>query len=183
MTAATVGLDLDNPAWRFALGLYRRDGVADECIGLQDTAGLDVSLLLVCLWLGAERGIALSPADLASAEAVAGSWRRASVERLRAVRRELKTAPEIGHPAVADLRKRVQAVEIEAEQVEIALLHAWASRFGTARPEFGPRAAGRNLEAVLVAAGARPDLDVPHLRAALLIASDGVGPDLASRDA
>lgn len=182
MTASAGELDLDNPAWRFALGLYRQDGIAAECLRLQDEAGLDVSLLLVGLWLGAERGVALSAADLASAEAVAGPWRRLSVERLRAVRRELKSAPEIAHPAIVALRERVQAVEIEAEQVEIALLNAWAARFATARPQFGPRAAGHNLDAMLAAAGASTALGAPRIRAALRIAPVGDGPDLACRN-
>lgn len=184
MTASAGELDLDNPAWRFALGLYRQDGIAAECLRLQDEAGLDVSLLLVGLWLGAERGVALSAADLASAEAVAGPWRRLSVERLRAVRRELKSAPEIAHPAIVALRERVQEVEVEveAEQVEIALLHAWAARFAAARPEFGPRAAGHNLDAMLAAAGAPTAMGAPRLRAALRIAPVGDGPDLACRN-
>ena len=176
-------LDLDNPAWRFALALYGRDGVATECLVLQDDAGLDVSLLLVCLWLGAERGVVLSAADLDAAETIAGPWRRVAVERLRLVRRELKTSPEIGHAAVVALRKRVQAIEIEAERVEIALLHAWAGRFSGARPEFGPRAAELNLASVLAWAGRGSAPATPRLRSALRMPGQDDGPDLACRDA
>ena len=158
-------LDRDNPAWRFALDLYGRQGVPPELVRLQDEAGADVSLLLVCLWLGAERGIALTAADLAEAEAVAGPWRGMVVRRLRSARRDLKAAPEMELPAVALFRKSLQAIEIESERIEIALLHAWSERAlaGRARE---PDAALRNL--ALVAGRPLGETDgLRHLRAAL----------------
>ena len=39
-----------SPFWRFSLRFYRRRGVADACITLQEQAGVDVNLLLFLLW-------------------------------------------------------------------------------------------------------------------------------------
>jgi uncharacterized protein (TIGR02444 family) len=45
----------DNDFWRFSLSVYAAPGVADECLALQDTRGVDVNLLLFCAWLGGAR--------------------------------------------------------------------------------------------------------------------------------
>ncbi|MFB3151067.1 MAG: TIGR02444 family protein, partial [Alphaproteobacteria bacterium] len=42
----------DNPCWDFALVVYRRDGVAEACLALQESQGVDVNVLLFCCWLG-----------------------------------------------------------------------------------------------------------------------------------
>ncbi len=43
-----------SPFWDYSLGIYRKPGVADACIALQDEFGLDVNMLLACLWFSAE---------------------------------------------------------------------------------------------------------------------------------
>jgi uncharacterized protein (TIGR02444 family) len=52
-------LDLDNVFWRFSLAVYASDGVARECLALQEALKADVNLLLFCAWMGA-RNVALS---------------------------------------------------------------------------------------------------------------------------
>lgn len=160
-------IDPDNPAWRYALRLYGRPGVAADCLRLQDEHGIDVSLLLVGLWLGQERGIALDAAGLGDAQAIARGWAEIAVAPLRAARRGVKLSPALRHPAVATFRAKLQAVEIEAERIEIALLHGWAERraaSGEGRDHADP--AVLNLSLVLGAHGAG-DAAVPALRAAL----------------
>lgn len=160
-------LDLDSSAWRFALLAYGRPGVAEECLGLQDRFGVDVSLLLVCLWLGREGGVALSGAEFDSLEAVAAAWRDLAVTPLRGVRRGLKASALMRHEPVAGFRQRLQKTEIEAERIEIALLHAEALRL-VARPGEGrAEAALANLRLVLARSGAPPDLALPRLSATL----------------
>jgi uncharacterized protein (TIGR02444 family) len=164
-------LALDNPAWAFCLTLYRTPGVADELLALQDEIGLDVSLLLVCLWLGAERAVALTDSEIRSAQALVAPWTAQVVHRLRAVRRDIKARPEMARPAVAALRGRVQRLEIEAEQIQIALLHEWGSALPSSDTS-GAEAAARNLDRVLGHYGADGgDVACVHLRAALGVAS------------
>ena len=122
----TAESDLDNPAWTFCLDLYRREGVPVELVDLQDRRGVDVSLLLVCLWLGAERGVVLGDEEIAAADAWVAQWRDTAVRPLRAVRRGLKPL-SADRPEIAAFRSRVQAIEIEAERLEIAMLHAWSA--------------------------------------------------------
>ena len=43
-----------HPFWRYSLGFYRRSGVEQACLGLQNTCGADVNLLLFCCWMGAQ---------------------------------------------------------------------------------------------------------------------------------
>lgn len=161
-------LDLDNPAWRFALALYGKPGVAEECLRLQDETGLDVSFALVCLWLGLEQGTVLDEGALAAMATPAAEWCGLAVRPLRGVRRGLKASPLLGEEAVAGLRERVKAAELDAERIEIALLYAWAEeRFGNAAlPPGGPEAATANLALILARHGRAPE-DAPALAAAL----------------
>ena len=148
-------LDLDNPAWRFALDLYGRPDVAGECLRLQDEHGLDVSLLLVSLWLGSERRAALDPGRLGDAQAIARDWAGIAVAPLRAARRGVKLSPAIRDPAVVSFRAKLQSVEIEAERIEMALLYRWAA--GRDWPDPSTDGAGpalQNLGLVLATYGA-----------------------------
>ena len=115
----------DNPFWDFSLATYGRPGVAAACLGLQDRHGIDVNVLLFCCWVGASGGGVLGPAEMAAALAVAGPWQRDVVVPLRRIRRDLKGAGEAGE----SLKRRVAAVEIDAEHAEQLMIAAtWARR-------------------------------------------------------
>ena len=43
-----------SPFWRFSLATYRKPGVADACLALQDGCGVDVNVLLFVTWLGTQ---------------------------------------------------------------------------------------------------------------------------------
>ena len=117
-----TGLELDNEFWRFSLAVYAAPGVAEQCLALQDEFGADINLLLFCAWAGTKRAAALDEADIAGAEAVVVHWRNEVVRPLRAVRRALKRieSDDFG------LRSGVKTVELEAEQVEQAMLYGYA---------------------------------------------------------
>ena len=44
-------LNLDNEFWRFSLEVYQDEEVQRLCLSLQDDYGLDVNVVLFCLWL------------------------------------------------------------------------------------------------------------------------------------
>jgi uncharacterized protein (TIGR02444 family) len=108
-----------HPFWNYSLVTYAKPGVADACILLQDEFGLNVNLLLVCLWSGAE-----GPGRLASErirECINGTrdWQERVVKPLRAVRRYSKSEPT----AIPDTLRKIfrpdlLAVELDAEHVE-----------------------------------------------------------------
>jgi uncharacterized protein (TIGR02444 family) len=130
-----------NDFWRFSLALYGQRDVAKECLGLQDKFGVNINLLLFCAWLG-RRGIALNRDDLEGASRVISSWHDHVVRPLRGVRRQMK----LHHEDVPALRAQVQRVEIEAEQVEQAMLFVYAQNIA---PCIDPDAVARNVNECL----------------------------------
>jgi len=143
-------LECDNPFWRFSLAVYAAPGVADECLGLQDTLGIDVNVLLLCAWLGSVRRLVLTADDLATIEAAARPWREAAVQPLRAARRAIKAMPDAASDAVIALRKDIAALELRAEQIEQAMLYRMAPTLGgTGAAPAADEATRRNIAAFL----------------------------------
>jgi len=83
---------MGSPFWNFSLAVYGANAVQDECLNLQDQFGLDVNLVLLCAFLGAVHGVALTFDDIASARQEVQQWHEHVVRPLRATRRHLKTA-------------------------------------------------------------------------------------------
>lgn len=119
----------DHPFWDFALAVYRSDGVPPACLNLQERHGIDVNLMLFCLWVGQSGRGALTDADMSAAIAASDLWHRKIVKSLRFVRRTLKDgfsqAPE---DLRRQLRAQVQATEIDAEHLEQLILVAAVPR-------------------------------------------------------
>jgi uncharacterized protein (TIGR02444 family) len=162
-SGATQGLPVlesDNPFWRFSLGVYAAPGVADECLALQDTRGIDVNVLLFCAWLGAQ-GIIVNTDDLAAIEVRVRPWRQSAVQPLRAARRSVRSLPDAADDAIAALRKDVAALELRAERIEQAMLFSLAPN-ATATTTAG-EAIRRNVAALL-----GPDVPTPRLMDAAL---------------
>ncbi|MCG6204532.1 TIGR02444 family protein [Rhodopseudomonas sp. HC1] len=113
--------DLDGPHWTFALDVYGRAGVQPACLRLQDRFGVDINVLLVCLFGGSRLGIAIGEREVALLDEMVAAWRTEIVQPLRTVRRTLKSMPSsIQQPK--DLRETVMRAELRAEQVEQAML-------------------------------------------------------------
>lgn len=117
---------LDNDLWRFALSFYASEGVAQACVTLQNALDLDVNILIFAIFAALQRGIVLSGTDLAAVDNLVGDWRKEIVEHLRQLRTRLKAGPAPAPSAVTDrLRNRIKAIELDSEQVELAMLAAW----------------------------------------------------------
>lgn len=127
--------------WDFTLKLYGKPGVSPALIGLQDRLGADVNLLLFCCW-AASRGLELSEADLAAADAAVRDWREQVVEPLRGIRNRIKAGIRGGVPTDAGMayRKRVLELEIAGEE---AAQHAIAAAASGGKAEGAPSAAAR----------------------------------------
>ncbi len=158
-----------SPFWTFSLSLYRSAGVPAACIALQDGQGVDVNLLLFGLWLASE-GRAISAHDLAAADAQVADWRNEAVIPLRGVRRLLREPPAIvAGDAVAVLRDRVKAVELEAERLQQEALFALRPVDAWGVPADPQWAGVTNLDAFADMMGVRFP---PAPRAAILAAFD-----------
>jgi uncharacterized protein (TIGR02444 family) len=110
---------------RFALRLYRRAGVADACLDLQNRHDLDVNVVLFAAYIGAVRRQTLTIADLDLAQRRVDAWHHEVVRPLRAVRQRLKTGPvPAPNEASEGLRRKLAQLEIDAEVIELDQLGA-----------------------------------------------------------
>lgn len=158
-------VQLDNPFWQFSLAVHGAPGVDAECLALQDTRGIDVDVLLFCVWLGAE-GVVLDDETMAAIEAKVQPWRDTAIAPLRAARRGIKIMPEMADADVAALRKEVAALELRAEQIEHAMLYGMAP--GPDKAAAAPEEAMRRNVSALGRSKSAPALAAPHLIAAAL---------------
>ncbi|OAN81252.1 TIGR02444 family protein [Jannaschia sp. EhC01] len=118
MTEATTEADL----WDFALKVYGADGVAQDCLALQERFGVDVPVILCALWMST-RGIALDADGMARIAGAVGPWHTEVVVALRRVRQRLKVGPPPApnHRSEA-VRNAVKSAELNAERIELAVL-------------------------------------------------------------
>ena len=108
----------DHPFWDFSLRVYGRDGVGAACLHLQENHGIDVNVMLFCLWLG-ETGRGVLDAEV----------HQEVVKSLRGLRRILKDGfPDVFQGLRESLRGKVQAAEIDAEHLQQLLLAASVER-------------------------------------------------------
>jgi uncharacterized protein (TIGR02444 family) len=166
--------------WDFSLAVYGRAAVAPACLALQERYGTDVNLLFFCCWLAASGRGALEGEALARAAAAVEPWHREIVRGLRVVRVRLRAGtsllPEAADEALlsgaAELRRKVAALELEAEHIEQLLLAGLAPppqpEAAAASPAARARAAARSAMAYLASLGAPLDAaDRRDLRAVL----------------
>jgi len=157
--------------WDFSLELYARPGVAPACLRLQERLGVDVNFVLFCCWLGAEGRAPLETEGLRGTLAAVSALHDDIIRPLRAVRRRMK---EDLHPAPAGLveaiRRRLAAVELDAERLEQLELESTAAGIGMAK-DAGWRRAAANLRTYAAAAGFVWDAEGAHDLAVLLVAA------------
>jgi uncharacterized protein (TIGR02444 family) len=152
---------MPSPFWDFSITVYGADAVAGECLALQNEFGLDVNLLLLCAFIGARQGIALTADDIAAARAEVEPWHKGIVSTLRDARRALKPIGSLdtaAGKAAAELRTRVKASELESERIEQVMLEQWAASRLASRPRGEPNTAvPANLQTLLAAYGIGPE--------------------------
>jgi uncharacterized protein (TIGR02444 family) len=148
---------MGSPFWNFSLAVYSAGAVRDECLDLQDQFGVDVNLVLLCAFLGAVHGVALTSDDIAGARETVQQWQEQVVRPLRAARRNLKTVElqdSQDATAAMQLRVQVKAAELEAERTEQMMLERWAeARLATWPRGKAGDAVPANLQALLAAYG------------------------------
>jgi uncharacterized protein (TIGR02444 family) len=173
-------LRLTGPHWTFIIELYGNPDVQQACLLLQDGFGVDVSFLLTLLWY-AKDGVWFNDGDVEALDRAIASWRSDVVKPLRGMRREIK--PSAGHDgAVASFRNKIKSIEIEAEQIEIAMLVQAVDqrkRPGTSGTAMQPASIARTVETVLAfhaarAAAPAAALQTPETHAAIKVLADAV---------
>jgi len=109
-----------HPFWKYSLGIYKKEGVKDACLTLQNRRALNVNILLFSCWLGSTGRGRLEVQDLLKIFLVIDKWHEGVTENLRIIRNRLSGFgnPEWSH----GIRKLVLEDELAAEQVEQLLL-------------------------------------------------------------
>lgn len=109
-------LPLETSLWRFSLSIWKHPDAQSSLLFLQDEYGLKVNRLLFCCWLGFEQRELL--VDNLESEPMLEQWNNQTVTPLRTIRKQLKNTAPL-HP---QLKATVQNAELQAEQIEQALL-------------------------------------------------------------
>ncbi len=138
--------------WDYAVKLYNDAGVSAACLRLQDRRGLDVNMLLFCLWAAASGRGRLSEEELRAGIAAGQRWQAEVIAPLRHVRRFLKgPISPADNRLASELGRGVADGELFAEHMEIQFLNEILNRPATG--SFGVEerggAAADNLTAYL----------------------------------
>ena len=158
-TAESAQSPADAQFWAFCVSVYGRPVVAEECLSLQERFGVNVLLLLLCGYVGAEWGALLPAESIAEADRAVRDWHVKVVTRLRELRRRLKDpgmhSQSLPTPSAELLRGEIKAAELASERIEAAMLAQWcdARRANWARVD-RQMAVTRNLQALLANYGA-----------------------------
>lgn len=135
--------------WEFSVTLYALPGVAEHCLSLQNDHGMDVNLLLFCIWYGRQFG-EVPEALLDDALTLSDHWRNEVVNPLRTVRTQMKKNTELAESfadsGYSELREAIKRVELKSERVQQEKLEKMAANYlgQGGKPE--PSAAAANLK-------------------------------------
>ena len=138
--------------WDFSVELYGRPGVAEACLELQDSHGMDVNLLLYCFWYGDSFG---SFDKLLLEELVKFSitWKQGIVQPLRTIRRWMKNQTQLVSENQAaqfqSLRERIESEELSAEKIQQEMLEVITLQAIPASSDTGSKAIEANLVQLL----------------------------------
>lgn len=124
----TYDLMMDGPHWTYSLAVYGKDGVPPSCLYLQDAYGVDVNILLLGLYGAGQLKIDLTDKDIQLLDEEVGEFREAVIRPLRGVRRRLKDMPLGGTGET--IRNQVKGIELQAEQLEQAMIIRWLTDSG-----------------------------------------------------
>ncbi|MEE9301984.1 MAG: TIGR02444 family protein [Alphaproteobacteria bacterium] len=179
--------------WDFSLKTYPCEGVAPTCLGLQARHGIDVNLLLYCCWFAASGRGTLDESELKRLLEATRRWQDEVAGGLRAVKHRMKKWGDDtgGNGISADerqaFRKRVAALEVDAEMLEQEYLERALDRASERSPSTEDRArdAATNLARLLPLLGLTPGEAECAAAAALIAATfpalDGAAVEALSR--
>ena len=119
-------LPLDNPLWQWATHLWQQPGVAAQCLKLQ-AEGWSVTRILTALWL-AQAGQTWDGAEASEIT----EWRARTTDVIRQLRQQFIKEEQI----TATLRKGLMRCELQAEQLELALVWTHWQSLQQDHPDF-----------------------------------------------
>ena len=117
--------------WDYSVVTYRKAGVAEACLHLQEKLGIDVNVLLYCCWYGCTRGTLDGPA-MERILSFAEPWAEHVVRPLRAARTWMKAVgcdqPFVPGDECMALREEIKRAELKAEHLQENRMQALTRR-------------------------------------------------------
>ncbi len=112
-----------HPFWEFSVSFYRKPGVADACLFVQDRYGLNVNVILFCIWAADTGRGMLTSVQINTALHRVADWEEQVIKPLREIRRTCRQEA-LGIPEflLQTFVPQIETVELEAEQVEQLVL-------------------------------------------------------------
>ena len=108
--------------WEYSVDYYGRDGASDFLLSLQDRHDLDVNLILLALWTGAEMGILLKKKHFAILDTKAHGWRDNIIRPLRSSRQAIKSFTSMNIGLADNIYQKIKSAELDAEHVAQTVL-------------------------------------------------------------
>lgn len=122
-----------NALWDFSLEQYRKPGVSELCLQLQDRYGANVNLVFWVLWLGVY-GHRLDAPLLALGQARIEVWDKDYVLPLRQLRRQMKQQFGSDNASIEQVRGLIKKAELMAEKQVQLILEDMAADHCSASP-------------------------------------------------
>lgn len=113
MTSGTLLTRLDNPFWRFSIGVYQHEEVKKACLSFQEEQHVNVNVLLLCCWLAYAVDEISHPRLLEACHTI-DDWHACVTKPLRTSRRYVKSLANI-EPWVDDFSQQLLMDEIISE--------------------------------------------------------------------
>jgi uncharacterized protein (TIGR02444 family) len=102
--------------WRFSEEFYARPGVERACLSLQNRRGVDVNILMICIWLAGQHVEVVGPL-LGEMDSAVINWRDVVVGPLRQVRKQLpRFVGKISDESRNSVKKAIRSAELAAER-------------------------------------------------------------------
>ncbi len=145
----------EHALWDFSVAAYRKTGVAESCLDLQQAYGVDVNILLACAWSGL-RGQSLDAIGIDVMRTSAREWHEEVVRPLRKIRKRMKKGLDAKEPdqLQLSLRAQLQKIEIDMEHAEQLRLAAFLDSAESDPPSGGTVLSVANMVRYLDSLGA-----------------------------
>jgi len=156
-----------HPFADFSARVYRKPGVADACLFIQERYGLNVNLVLFCLWVADRGGGALTAGQIDTAMRRVIDWEAQVIEPLRAIRKTCRSEA-LGVPEflLQMFAPQIETAELGAAQVERLVLASLVPDTGPSTGEAD--AAVRSLDTYVGKLGIAPDAQLAECLTAIL---------------
>lgn len=150
-----------NPFWDFSVEFYRRPGVAQACLRLQTSLGVDVNLLLFGVWQAKDGRNRLTSETFRKLIEATADWHENVVRTMRRARQAAKAGhPFLSPPEAEAAYRGILGTELALERYEQLIIARLGERLKAEAVTTTSNVTARtNMHAYLQALSKSPDSD------------------------